>query len=93
MHILNTLGEASQILCTVKKKIKCSEDSEILHELVRDTAGKSVKNKLIHVVSRTISYGIIYFLTVGGGGYRRGEAGGGDERDYKLRDSSLVSQP
>ena len=57
---------------TVKKKLKCSGDSEILHELVvRDTTRKSEKHELIRVVSRTISYGIsksllhfISFLTV-----------------------------
>ena len=35
----------------VRKKIKCSGDSEILHELVRDTTRKSEKHKLIRVVS------------------------------------------
>ena len=36
---------------TVKKEIKCSGDSEILHELVHDATRKSEKNELIRVVS------------------------------------------
>ena len=39
------------------KEIKCTRDSEILHEIVRDTTRKSEKHELISViceVSRTI---------------------------------------
>ena len=41
---------------TVKKKLKCSGDSEILHEfVVSDTTRKSEKHELIRVVSRSRS--------------------------------------
>ena len=45
---------------TVRKEIKCSGDSEILHEKVRDTTctRKSEKHEIIRVVSRTISCSI-----------------------------------
>ena len=36
-----------------KKKMKCSGNSEILHEIVHDTTRKSEKHELICVVSRT----------------------------------------
>ena len=38
--------------CTVKKEMRCSEDSEILHEVARHTARKSEKHELFRVVSR-----------------------------------------
>ena len=41
-----------------KKEIRCSWDSEILHEIVRDTTRKLKKNELIRGVSRTISCSI-----------------------------------
>ena len=63
-----------QVHCTVytlKKELKCSRDSEILHEIVRDTTRKSEKYELVRIVSRTISCRIskstlhfISFLTV-----------------------------
>ena len=46
-------------LCTFKKKMKCGRNSDILHEIVRDTTRKSEKPKLIHVVSRNISCSIL----------------------------------
>ena len=51
------------ILCshTVKKVMKCSGHSEILHEMVRDTAGKSEKHELIRVVSCIPRYNLFYF--------------------------------
>ena len=56
---------------TVEKETKCSGDSKILQEIVRDTTLKSQKHELIPVVSRIISCSIsdatihfIFFLTV-----------------------------
>ena len=47
--------------------MNCSGDSEILHQIVRDTTRKSEKHELIRVVSRTISCSIsespLKFLT------------------------------
>ena len=45
-------------LYTVKKKMKCSEDFEILHEIVSDTTRKSEKHEIICELSQTISYSI-----------------------------------
>ena len=39
---------------TGELEMKCSGDSEILHEIVCDTTRKSEKHKLICVVSQTI---------------------------------------
>ena len=36
--------------CTVKKELKCIGDSEIVHEIVRDTTRKSEEHELICVV-------------------------------------------
>ena len=50
--------------------MKCSRESEILHEIVHDTTRKSVKHELIRVVAQTISCSIscsihfFFFLTV-----------------------------
>ena len=56
---------------TVTKEMKCSGDSEILYEIVRDTTRIPEEHELISVISRTISCIIsesplhfIYFLTV-----------------------------
>ena len=45
-------------LYTVNKEIKCSGDSEILHEIVRDITRKSEKHEPNRVISRTISCSI-----------------------------------
>ena len=42
------------IVVTVRMEIKRSGDSEILHEIVRDTERKSEKHEIIRVVSQTI---------------------------------------
>ena len=48
---------------TVKQEMKCSEDSETLYEIVRDTTyTKSEKHELIRAVSRTISASISFTL-------------------------------
>ena len=47
---------------TVKKEMKCSRDSEIIHEIVRDTTRKSEMHEVIHAVSRTISWSILESL-------------------------------
>ena len=50
----NTVPPVSVCLCSVynvRKEMKCSGDSEILHELVRDNTQKSEKLKLIREVS------------------------------------------
>ena len=48
---------------TVKQEMKCSEDSETLYEIVRDTTyTKSEKYELIRAVSRTISASISFTL-------------------------------
>ena len=59
------------LLHTVRKEIKCSGDSEILHEIVRDTTQTSSSFSDFRVVSRTISCStseyppyFILFLTV-----------------------------
>ena len=69
--------------CTVKKDIKCSGNSEILQDILRDTTQKSKKNELIRVVSRTIVYSFsesplhfISFLTVWVGKKGGGNGGG-----------------
>ena len=40
----------------VKKEMKRSGDSKILHEIFRDTKRKSEKHELIYTVSQNISY-------------------------------------
>ena len=47
------------ILYTVKKEMKWSRNSEILHEIVRDTSRKSEKHELILEVSQTVSCSIL----------------------------------
>ena len=42
------------IVVTVRMEIKSRGDSEILHEIVRDTERKSEKHEIIRVVSQTI---------------------------------------
>ena len=61
-------------MCTVRKEIKCSGDSEILYDIVRDTPRISSSFFDFRVVSRTILCCIsespkhlIFFLTVWGG--------------------------
>ena len=44
---------------TVRKEMKCRGDSEILHEIVRDTSRKSEKHELILEVSQTVSCSIL----------------------------------
>ena len=58
--ICSTLCQAGGGVLTIynyiyvyKKKMKCSGNSEILHEIVHDTTRKSEKHELICVVSRT----------------------------------------
>ena len=60
--------------CTVKKEMKCSENSDILHEIVRDTTQIRSCFSDFRVVSQTISCSISEsplhfksFLTVGTG--------------------------
>ena len=52
--LLVAIPQPQSIHC-FEKEMKCSWDSEILHEIVWDTTRKSKKHELIHVVLRTIS--------------------------------------
>ena len=51
---INTVRHNSEIRSVtilLKKEMKCSGDSEILHEIVRDNTRKSEKHELIREVS------------------------------------------
>ena len=41
--------DANSDFFNVRKEMKCSGDSEVLHEIVRDTSQKSEKHELIRV--------------------------------------------
>ena len=49
-------------VCTVRQEMKCSGDSDILQEIVRDTIQKSEKHELIRVVSQATVFRVIHIL-------------------------------